>query len=114
MPTFFLDGAFIAAAEMDTAFGGERSTCLNVNIAALAPAPELYEAERAWARAFWEALRPHARGSGSYVNFMAEYDADRVAASYGGEKYARLARIKAEYDPANLFHRNMNILPASP
>jgi FAD/FMN-containing dehydrogenase len=114
MPTFFLDGAFTAAAEMDTAFGGERSTCLNVNIAALAPAPELYEAERAWARAFWEALRPHARGSGSYVNFMAEYDADRVAASYGGEKYARLARIKAEYDPANLFHRNMNILPASP
>ena len=113
MPTFILDAAFTRPAEMDTAFGGERTSCLNVNIAAIAPTPELYEADRGWARDFWEALRPHARGSGSYVNFMSEFDADRVAAAYGAEKWRRLARIKGEYDPDNLFHRNMNILPAS-
>jgi hypothetical protein len=50
------------------------------NIAAHCPpaAPrELYEADRAWVRSFWEAMRPHAAGAGSYVNFMADVDEDR-------------------------------------
>jgi hypothetical protein len=31
----------------------------------------------------WDAMRPHASDSGSYVNFMAEPDEDRVRAVYG-------------------------------
>ncbi|TMC61605.1 MAG: FAD-linked oxidoreductase, partial [Chloroflexota bacterium] len=76
------------------------------------PDPALYDGERSWVRSFWQALRPHASGVGSYVNFMSEYEEDRVKAAYGAAKYERLARIKAQYDPDNVFHLNANIKPA--
>lgn len=113
VPTFTLDGKFTAVGDGDTAFGGSRSGGFVFNIEAAAPTRELYEADRAWVRNFWEAMRPHARGSGGYINFMAEGgEEDRVKVSYGPEKYARLARIKATWDPENVFHMNANIKPA--
>jgi FAD/FMN-containing dehydrogenase len=42
---------------------------------------------------------------------MMEEGEDRVRASYGAN-YDRLAQVKAEYDPGNLFHVNQNIKPA--
>ena len=114
-PTFRLNGKYLAADDSDTAFGGGRSPVYVFNIAAHAPpgAPrELYDEDRAWVRGFWDAMRPHAGGTGSYVNFIADAEEDRVKASYGAEKYARLARIKRKWDPDNVFHRNANIRPA--
>ena len=113
-PTFILSGAFRTPGEDDTAFGGSRRTGYVFNIGAAAPDRETYEADRTWVRNFWEAMRPHASGSGGYVNFMVEADEDRVRASYGESKYQRLARIKADYDPENLFRLNVNIKPARP
>jgi len=110
-PTFTLSGVYRTPADADTAFGGSRSAAYVFNIEGAALTRELYEADRTWTRNFWEAMRPHATGSGGYVNFMVEADDDRVRASYGEAKYQRLACIKAEYDPANVFHLNANIRP---
>jgi FAD/FMN-containing dehydrogenase len=63
-------------------------------------------------RGLWDALLPHARGVGAYINTFVELDADRIKATYGPAKYARLAEIKRRYDPDNLFHLNANIKPA--
>jgi FAD/FMN-containing dehydrogenase len=107
-----LDGAYSQVGDDDTAFSGGRSPRYAIFISGLASTPELLAADRAWVRSFWDALRPYAIGIGSYVNGMAEFEEDRVRASYGAAKYQRLARIKAEYDPDNVFHRNANIKPA--
>jgi FAD/FMN-containing dehydrogenase len=107
-----LDEAYSEVGEDDTAFGGGRSPRYAVFIVAVCPTPELLVQDRAWVRSFWEALRPHTLGIGSYVNAMAESENDRVRASYGDAKYQRLAKIKATYDPGNVFHRNANIRPS--
>jgi FAD/FMN-containing dehydrogenase len=65
-----------------------------------------------WARALFDALAPHATG-GVYVNFMPEDEAERVRQGAYAANYDRLAKIKARYDPDNLFRLNQNIRPAS-
>jgi hypothetical protein len=112
LPIFPLGGAFSDVGDDDTAFGGRRTARYAVNMDAIAPDSAGLAADRAWVRSLWDALRPFASSSGSYVNFMTDYEEDRVRAAYGPAKYARLARIKAEYDPGNVFHRNANIKPA--
>ena len=112
VPIFAVGGAYSRVGDADTAFGGSRNARFFFNIAAVAPTPDLLEADRTWVRNLWEALRPFAADSGSYVNFMSEYEDDRVRAAYGPDKYDRLARIKAEYDPENVFHLNANIKPS--
>ena len=63
-----------------------------------------------WARAFFKASAPFASG-GVYVNFLTADETDRVRSAYG-PNYQRLAQIKREYDPDNLFRTNQNISPA--
>lgn len=65
----------------------------------------------AWARAFFADATPYASG-GVYVNFMPQDEGERTSDAYGAN-YARLAQIKAAYDPDNLFRTNQNIWPAA-
>ena len=46
---------------------------------------------------------------GSYLNFQGDEGGDRVRAAFGGENHARLARVKAEWDPENVFRGNQNV-----
>jgi FAD/FMN-containing dehydrogenase len=63
-----------------------------------------------WVRDLWTAVQPFAAG-GVYVNEIGDDEgSDRVKLAYGGN-YERLERIKAKYDPNNLFCLNANILP---
>jgi FAD/FMN-containing dehydrogenase len=111
---YVLTGAFCTADDASTAFSGGRSPRLCVFIIGLTPDATGGAVERAWVRGFFDALAPHAlgRGRGAYVNGLGGDDTHRIPDAYGA-KYARLSRIKAEYDPQNLFHRNSNILPAT-
>ena len=111
VPIFPLGGAFAEVPDDETAFGGPRSARFAVNLEAVAPDAQALSADREWVRSLWQALRPFASNSAGYVNFMAEDDDERVRTAYGAAKYERLAGIKAEYDPGNLFHRNANIKP---
>ena len=97
MPVFVLGGKYAEPAEEDTAFGGSRRTRYALNIAAVAPTAELFNADRAWVRSFWSDLVPRAVSIASYVNFMSEFEEDRIRASYGAEKWRGGHGEPAEY-----------------
>jgi len=65
----------------------------------------------AWVRGAITHMRPFSTGS-TYLNFIGDEGADRVRAAFGAS-FDRLCAVKAEYDPANVFHRNQNIRPVA-
>ena len=64
-----------------------------------------------WARKLFDSTAKYAVGT-VYVNFMPDDEAGRVEQAYGAN-YPRLVKVKARYDPGNLFRLNQNIRPAS-
>jgi FAD/FMN-containing dehydrogenase len=64
-----------------------------------------------WGVSFWNAMQPFVR-SAVYSNYLGDEGSERARASYG-TNYERLAILKRKYDPANFFHLNQNIVPAS-
>jgi FAD/FMN-containing dehydrogenase len=68
------------------------------------------EANIAWTRETFAALRPHF-GTGRWLNYLGDDQAeDAIRAAYG-PNYDRLGEVKRQYDPENVFHLNHNIVP---
>jgi hypothetical protein len=108
-----LGGAISRMGEDDTALGRrDVQWCYHALAMWMEPGQEAEDAHVAWARKLSEALAPEAT-DGVYLNFTSDAESeDRVKASFGPGKYARLVELKDKYDPANMFHLNANIKPS--
>ena len=109
MHLYPINGAAGRVGKQDTAWSYREARYGEV-IAGIDPDPANNERNIGWAKDYWEALHPYSAG-GAYVNMMMDEGQERVQAAYR-DNYARLAAIKATYDPTNLFHVNQNIRPS--
>jgi hypothetical protein len=110
MHLYPIDGAAHDPGNSDTAWAYRDANWGSV-FAGVDPDPANAAAIRDWSVDYFEALHPYSAG-GAYVNMMMDEGQERVKASYG-DNYERLTRIKAAYDPGNLFRVNQNIEPAA-
>jgi FAD/FMN-containing dehydrogenase len=105
-------GAMSDIGETETAYGGRDAGFL-VTVEASWDDAALTDEAIAWARECWDAMGRHSTG-GMYLNFpgLGEEKEALVKAGYG-VNYERLRKLKAKYDPTNLFRMNLNILAPS-
>ena len=68
------------------------------------------EANVAWTRETFEALRPYF-ATGRWLNYLGDDQADDAIRAAYGPNYDRLREIKRRYDPDNVFHLNHNVAP---
>jgi FAD/FMN-containing dehydrogenase len=55
----------------------------------------------------WRSIQPFAHGA--YVNFFSDPDSETQAAVWPSETLARLAKVKHEYDPENIFSQTYSV-----
>ena len=109
MHLYPIDGAAHDNAPTDTAWSYRDARWASV-YAGVDTDPANADLIKRWTVDYFDALHPFSAG-GAYVNMMMDEGQERVRASYR-DNYARLARIKADRDPGNLFRLNQNIEPA--
>jgi FAD/FMN-containing dehydrogenase len=109
MHLYAIDGAASRVGKDETAWSYRDATWAPV-FAGVDPDPANAGALRDWVRDYSDAIKPFGMGGG-YVNFHMD-EPDRVRGMYGAN-YDRLARVKAQYDPGNVFSVNQNIQPAA-
>jgi len=108
-----MGGAVARVGVDDTAFSG-RSAGYTYNVVSTWADPTEDAVHLKANRELTEALAPVSTG-GAYVNFVPETAGEgegRSRAAYGDDIYDRLARLKREFDPTNLFRSNHNVRPA--
>lgn len=103
-------GAAARVGAKDTAFGERRPYM--VAFESTWTDPRENDANIAWARNAHASMSKFS-SAGIYLNFpgFGEEKVDMARAAYG-ENFDRLRKLKAKYDPQNLFRMNINIPPA--
>jgi hypothetical protein len=104
-----LGGAVSRVPDDATAYAHRRAELLVATVTG-GPKPAI-EAARPGLAAMWASLAPHV--DGAYSNFLTSTSAEDVAAVYPAPVHERLAAVKRQYDPSNLFARNHNVSPAA-
>jgi FAD/FMN-containing dehydrogenase len=110
--TFHMGGAIASVDPEATAFA-DRTSPYMISIDGMWPDAEQTRRGKAWVRATFDEISRYGTG-GVYLNFTGrdeELTADVDSAF--GRNLARLAEIKAIYDPENFFRLNANITPAA-
>ncbi|HSB38685.1 MAG TPA: FAD-binding oxidoreductase [Gaiellaceae bacterium] len=102
-------GAVTRVGVTDTAVP-HREKGWNLVIPSVWTAPADSEANIAWSRDTFAALKPHL-ASGRWLNYLGDDQADGAIRAAYGPNYDRLREVKRRYDPDNVFHLNHNIVP---
>jgi FAD/FMN-containing dehydrogenase len=103
-------GGAIGRVPNDATAYAHRDRRIMANVAALYEDPGERSQHEAWVSSLGDAIQ---RGpEAAYVNFLTGEGPAHVRRAYPGSTYDRLARIKATYDPTNLFRLNQNVPPA--
>lgn len=89
---------------------GSRAAPFVLEILANWAGPDAADSNIAWARNFFEAMKPFGTGKTNF-NFPGLGEDPEFVRAAVGEQWKRLARVKSEYDPSNLFRLNQNIAP---
>ncbi len=104
-------GATARVATDATAFG-DRSMGWMYSLDAIWPNEADDNQNIAWSRDGWNAAEPYAQEGRIYLNFPGHgEDGEDLTRKAFGPNFARLAQIKAKYDPDNVFRFNQNITP---
>ena len=108
-----LGGAPSRVSSGDTAFG-RRDAPFLLSLATCWSDPALTDGCIDWTRQTWSAMRRFSDG-GLYLNFAGFGEEKEALLREGyGANYDRLAALKGQFDPGNLFRMNLNIKPAAP
>jgi FAD/FMN-containing dehydrogenase len=99
----------MARVPVDATAFAHRNSKIMVNVAALYNDPTQKATHEKWVQNLSAALQQ--TDTGAYVNFLGNEGDERLHAAYPGKTWERLATIKAQYDPTNLFRLNQNIQP---
>ena len=106
---FQIEGALNRGQDADSAVGN-RDARYVLNIGGSWEQAADDAANIAWAREAWSDMRSFSTG-GTYINFLTEDDGPERTEAALGKSLQRLAKIKAQWDPTNVFRTNRNVPP---
>jgi FAD/FMN-containing dehydrogenase len=106
-------GGAVARAGADSSAYHGRDAAFLLNPEANWEHPQDDTANIAWVREFLADMQPFSDGS-RYLNFAGfQEEGDPMMRQAFGPQYERLAALKRQYDPTNLFRLNQNIQPGT-